>query len=66
MICRKKNWNPYIAGNDSTPKTGKTAPRIVVFENKELPTILSAMAEHYHVEVVYTNQAAKSIRLYFE
>lgn len=48
------------------PQTPKTEPKVISFENKELPVILSAMAEYYHVEVTYANEEAKSIRLLFE
>lgn len=48
------------------PQTPKTEPKVISFENKELPVILSAMAEYYHVEVSYANEEAKSIRLLFE
>lgn len=48
------------------PQTPKTEPKVISFENKELPVILSAMAEYYHVEVTYANEEAKSIRLRFE
>lgn len=54
------------ASNDTIPKTPKAEPKVISFENKELPVILSAMAEYYHVEVTYANEEAKSIRLLFE
>ena len=52
--------------NDTIPQTPKTEPKVISFDNKELPVILSAMAEYYHVEVTYANEEAKSIRLLFE
>lgn len=52
--------------NDTIPQTPKTEPKVISFGNKELPVILSAMAEYYHVEVTYANEEAKSIRLLFE
>ncbi len=51
---------------DTIPQTPKAEPKVISFENKELPVILSAMAEYYHVEVTYANEEAKSIRLLFE
>lgn len=52
--------------NDTIPQTPKAEPKVISFENKELPVILSAMAEYYHVEVTYANEEAKTIRLLFE
>lgn len=37
----------------------------IVFEDKELSSILGDIAPYYHYEVVYQNKAAKSIRIYF-
>ena len=37
----------------------------VVFENAELGTILREVANYYQCEVVYKNQKAKRVRLYF-
>ena len=37
----------------------------VVFENAELGTILREVADYYQCEVVYKNQKAKRVRLYF-
>lgn len=63
-----KTSNDTINNKVSTviPQTPKTEPKVISFENKELPVILSAMAEYYHVEVTYANEEAKSIRLLFE
>ena len=37
----------------------------VVFENKELVTVLGEMADYYHCEVIYKSEAVKHVRLYF-
>lgn len=49
------------------PLTGQDSTQLepVVFENAELGTILREVADYYQCEVVYKNQKAKRVRLYF-
>ena len=42
-----------------------TARQTRVFENAELSAMLSEMAAYYHFNVVYQNEQARHIRLYF-
>lgn len=43
----------------------KTAPQTIVFNDETLETILSGMAAYYDCNVVFNNDASKSLRLYF-
>lgn len=56
---------PIVATKD-TVTTKKEAPQTIHFDNAELTTILGAMAKYYGVEVQFTNETAKHIRLHFE
>lgn len=38
----------------------------VTFENAELSTVLAQMGTYYHVDVVFKNEQARHIRLYFK
>ena len=55
-----------VVSKDTIPQTPKVEPEVIIFENKSLPTILSAMAAYYHLEITYTNNEVKNIRLLFE
>ena len=46
-------------------QTDSTVRRTRVFEDAELSTMLSEMANYYHCEVVYQNEEVKHVRLYF-
>ena len=46
-------------------QTDSTDRRTRVFEDAELSTMRSEMANYYHCEVVYQNEEVKHIRLYF-
>ena len=40
-------------------------PEIVVFDNESLETILTGIADYYGCNVIFNNDASKSLRLYF-
>ena len=59
--------NPGQEGQQAGQEVSKDSLMIqpIVFEDKELSSILGDIAPYYHYEVVYQNKAAKSIRIYF-
>ena len=48
---------------EATPDSTQLKP--VVFQNKELATMLGEMAAYYQCETVYKNEKVKHVRLYF-
>ena len=59
--------NPGLEGQQEGQEVMKDSLLLqpIVFEDKELSSILGDIAPYYHYEVVYQNKAAKSIRIYF-
>ena len=54
-----------IAVDAQSVDDNSTELKTVVYEDKELSTILNDIATFYHVEVVYKKEDTKHIRLYF-
>lgn len=54
----------HLSPNTQTP-ADSTSLKPVIYEDKELSTILSEIASFYQVETIYKKEASKHIRLYF-
>lgn len=57
--------SPGLAVDGPLAEQDSTKLEPVVFEDAELGTILREVADYYQYEVVYKNQKAKRVRLYF-
>ena len=57
--------SPSSTVNVQLADADSTQVKPVVFEDKELGTMLKEMAAFYHCETVYKNEQAKHVRLYF-
>ena len=66
----RQQGKAYAAAEPSASAAGVESEAadtaVHTFENQELHIILKELAEHYHVEVSYKNEACKHVRFYLQ
>ena len=58
--------NANIAPTDTIPSETTPLPETIVFKGENLERILADMAEYYGAKFKFNQDAAKSLKLYFE
>ena len=66
-IAASEKEDPVTGSENNMPVevNGDPIPDIVIFDNETLETIMARIAPYYDCKVIFNNETAKSLRLYF-